>query len=373
MTNPIKHESDQLNMDEAWARLQDSIAQEPVNPVWAAWGQQSTTNNDPLINAASTAGTPGGRTAMTQITGQADSATEGKKTGKRPRRPQMNRRRKWAATAASVAIFAAILATPVGSTAMAAILNQFRMQEPTVVNESDLRNIFNQISEGGTVGEAASKFGAVSSSSGTIDGAVPINDLQKTLGYSAVSGEGFDQVKSAWISSSQEMTLTLNVDAVNEALLRLGSDQLLPESIDGKPITLAIPEIVRYDLSTDNEHWASFTQMNTPIVTVDPSIDVEEAVKAVLDFPLLPDHLKSSLQQSRILSGDIPLPLIKGQFSEEITIDGTPVIFNKNEYGRGTQYSATWVKNGQLFDFSGGEVYSDKDEFMTKLQELITS
>lgn len=31
---------------------------------------------------------------------------------------------------------------------MAAILNQFRMQEPTVVNESDLRNIFNQIAEG---------------------------------------------------------------------------------------------------------------------------------------------------------------------------------------------------------------------------------
>lgn len=74
----------------------------------------------------------------------------------------------------------------------------------------------------GTVGEAASKFGAVSSSSGTIDGAVPINDLQKTLGYSAVSGEGFDQVKSAWISPSQEMTLMLNVDAVNEALLRPG-------------------------------------------------------------------------------------------------------------------------------------------------------
>lgn len=148
MTNPIKHESDQLNMDGAWARLQDSIAQEPVNPVWAAWGQQSTTNNDPLINAASTAGTAGGRTAMTQITGQADSTSEGKKTGRRTRRPQMNRRRKWAATAASVAIFAAILATPVGSTAMAAILNQFRMQEPTVVNESDLRNIFNQITEG---------------------------------------------------------------------------------------------------------------------------------------------------------------------------------------------------------------------------------
>lgn len=371
MTNPIKHESDQQNTDEAWARLQDSIAIEPVNPVWATWGQQAETKGDSFNSVASTAVTAEGKNTLQQVTGKAAVTEDIKQAGRRPRRPVMSRRRKWAATAAGVAIFAAILATPVGNTAMAAILNQFRMQEATVVNESDLQNIFYQINEGGTVGEAANKFGAFSSANGTVNGKLPVSELQQTLGYSAVSGEGFDQVKTVWINPSQEITFTLNVDAVNEALLRLGSNQLLPESIDGKPISLAIPEIVTYDLSTDNKGWASLSQMNTPIVTVDPSIDVQEAVKAVLDFPLLPDHLKSSLQQSRILSGDIPLPLIKGQGSEEITIDGTSVILRVNEYSRGEQYSATWVKNGQLFDFSGGELYPDKAKFMTKLQELI--
>lgn len=27
--------------DEAWARLQEKLGDEPVNPVWAAWGKQN--------------------------------------------------------------------------------------------------------------------------------------------------------------------------------------------------------------------------------------------------------------------------------------------------------------------------------------------
>lgn len=372
MTNPIKHESDPMQTDEAWTRLQDSLALEPLNPVWADWGRQSKANGNTVNTANPAAVTSGDTKTLTQATGQTGVAMDGKKADRRTRRKVMNRRRKWAAAAASAAILAVILATPVGNTAMASFLNQFRMQDATVVNESDLQNIFYQLNEGGTIGETVNKFGAFSSSNGTVEGKLPVGDLQQTLGYSAVSGTGFEQIKSVWINPSQKITFTLNVDAVNQALLRLGSDQLLPESINGKPVILNIPETVSYDLSTDNDHWANLTQMNTPVVTVDPSIDVKEAVKAVLGFPLLPDHLKSSLQQSRILSGDIPLPLIKGQNSEEITVEGTSVILNGNEYGRGTQYNATWVKNGQLFNFSGGDVYPDKAKFMTKLQELIT-
>jgi hypothetical protein len=99
---------------------------------------------------------------------------------------------------------------------------------------------------------------------------------------------------------------------------------------------------------------------------------VEEAVQAILDFPLLPDELKSSLQQSSILAGDLPMPVIKGNHSEEITVNGTRVIMEAIEYGDGPNYKATWVKNGQLFDFSGGTLYQDKEKFMKQLQELIT-
>ncbi|MNO28296.1 hypothetical protein D3C76_181850 [compost metagenome] len=372
MTNPLKYDSDKQLTDEAWAKLQNKLAAEPVNPVWATWGQDAKNVSIEEDHAASIAeASDTENEAQPSVSPVEIAAAQAKTSGRKTRRPAMNRRRKWATAAAGVAVFAAILATPVGNTAMAAILGQFRIQEVTAVNEDDLRNLFYQVSGENNINEAANKFGSFSYSSGTLNGMVPVNALQDKLGYAALTGEAFDKVKNVYVSSSQQITLTLKVDEVNQALKRLGAKQLLPESVDGKPVTLSIPESVSYDFST-NDQWANLMQMNTPVVNVDPSINVEEAVQTVIDFPLLPDGLKSSLQQSSILAGDLPMPVIKGNHSEQITVNGVKIIMETMEYGDGPTYSATWVNNGQLFDFSGGSLYQDKEKFMKQLQELIT-
>ncbi|UQZ36567.1 hypothetical protein C2I18_25325 [Paenibacillus sp. PK3_47] len=359
--------------DEAWTRLQASLAKEPVNPVWAAWGQQSASPDPGHEGEASNM-----QPAVTEPPVQEQQNMQGKEPfGKQPahktlRRPKMNRRRKWTAAAAAALIVGAVLATPVGNTAMAAILNQFRMQEGAVIEESDLRNIFYQVNEGGAFSEADNKFGIFTTSAGDLGGELPVGQLQEKLGYSALSSPMFDSINTVYVMNSRDATLTLNVDEVNQALMRLGSDQLLPQSVDGKPITLHMPEVVSYNLSADNNRWAYVTQMNTPTITVDPSIDVTEALKAVLNFPLLPDQWKNYLEQSRVLSGEIPMPLIKGETAEELTVGGTLVIMDTDEYGRGANYRAVWVKDGQMFEFSGGDIYQDKEEYLNKLQELIS-
>lgn len=370
MTKPMKNDSHTLATDDAWARMQQSLAREPVNPVWEVWGQQM--EDEPSNSESSAAQATAAAAGVPVQLQQAGDSVHIQTKNEALRRPRMNRRRKWAITAAAAVIVGTVLATPVGNTAMAAILNQFRMQEAAVIDESDLRNIFYQVNGNGAVSEAQNRFGAFTTSSGGFSGELPIIQVQEKLGYSTLSGEMFKSVPSVYVESSQDITLRLNVDEVNQALQRLGSDELLPESVDGKPITLHMPEIVSYNLSTDSDHWANVTQMNTPVITVDPSIDVAEALKAVLNFPLLPDHLKANLQQSRVLSGEIPVPLIKGETAEELTVAGTLVIVDAHEYNSGTIYQAAWVKDGQMFEFDGGDVYQDKDEFLTRLQELIT-
>ncbi|MCE3200809.1 hypothetical protein [Paenibacillus sonchi] len=372
MTNPLKYDPDKQLTDEAWANLQTKLAAEPVNPVWAAWGQDAKNVNRAEGNAAAIPDTHHiGDAAQPSAGPVAVRAAQEKTKGRTTRRKGMTRRRKWATAAAGAAIFAAILATPVGNTAMAAILSQFRVQEVTVVNEEDLRSLFYQASGEDNVNDAVNKFGSFSYSYGTLNGMVPVNALQDKLGYAAPTGEAFNHIKSVLVNPSQQITLTLKVDEVNKALKRLGATRLLPESVDGKPVTLSIPESVSYDFTTD-DHWANLMQMNTPVVNVDPSINVEEAVQAIIDFPLLPDELKSSLQQSSILAGDLPMPVIKGNHSEQITVNGTHVIMETIEYSNGPVYEATWVNKGQLFDFSGGSLYQDKEKFMKQLQELIT-
>ncbi|WP_019911208.1 hypothetical protein [Paenibacillus sp. HW567] len=371
MTNPVNKLTDNPGTDEAWTKMEQKLSTEPVNPVWATWGQRAVTQHEPSMYGEDAAEALINETAELQaVAPGAPEYTDERKTRGRSQRTVMTRRRKWAAAAAGVAAFAAILSTPVGNTAMAAILGQFRVQEVTLVNEDDLRNLFYQLGEGGTIGEAVNKFGSFSNSSGTVYGVFPVNALKDKLGYAALTGEAFNHIKSVSVSPSQKITLTLKVDEVNQALKRLGAKQLLPESIDGKPVTLQVPESVSYDLSKD-DRWASLLQMNTPVVDVDPSINVEEAVRAVLDFPLLPDSLKSSLQLSSILAGDIPMPLIKGNHSEQITVNGTQVILETKEYFNGPVYNATWVNKGQLLELSGGSLYQDKEKFMNQLQELI--
>ncbi|AIQ47029.1 hypothetical protein R70723_14935 [Paenibacillus sp. FSL R7-0273] len=375
MTNPeIKNsnKSGSESADAAWSKMQKLLAEEPVNPVWDSWGQAGPYKAEDVeagrgISSSVFADTGG-------LPDRPAPATAAGKTSKASsrRKKRMTRSRKWAASAAAATLIAVVLATPVGNTAMAAILNQFRMQEVTVINESDIRELFYQINEGGTVSEAENKFGSFTTSYGTFHNKILVDELQSVVGYPAISSAMQEGIHSVQVTESRDATMTLKVDALNDALKRLGAEQLLPESVDGKPITLHLPETVIYDLSTADGKWASLSQMNTPSIAVDPSIEVDEALQAVLNLPVLPDHWKTSLQHSRVLAGEIPMPLIKGDFAKEITVADTSVILQQHDYSQGPVFNATWVHEGQMFELSGGSVYPDKDEFIAKLQELIT-
>ncbi|AIQ12890.1 hypothetical protein [Paenibacillus durus] len=368
------HDKEKQRTDEAWARLQETLAGEPLNHKWAEWDRKTEAAKfEALKQDGYLSGADYHKAEELGYAEQQDPVTGSSGDRSRSRRPRMKRRRKWTMAVAGITIVAAFLATPVGNTAMAAILNQFRMQSVTAVNESDLRNMFYSVSENGDLKETINKFGSFSSSSGTISGKIKPEQVKDKLGYAPLSAALSNDGAELTVNPSGEITLNLNVNEVNKAMKRLGAEQLLPESIDGRPITLHIPETVNYDLSPDSAHWANLTQMNTPAITVDPAIKVEEALEAIINFPLLPDSLKSSLKQSSILAGEIPMPVISQDNADQITVEGTKVLVSHHEYGQDTTYDAVWVHDGQLFQLFGGNVYTTKEKITAKVQELIQS
>lgn len=373
MTNSSgKQDKDKQGIDEAWIKLQSKLADEPINPSWAEWGQIKASIPEVPVSLGQPELVISNKDEAVLTKEQEKTVTSEAKKERRPRRLHMTRRRKLGVVAASVAMFAVILATPIGNTAMASILNQFRMQQVTVVNESDLNNIFNQVTDKGGLNQSINQFGEFSNTDGTSIGEIPADQLQEKLGYSAKQAALVDGKSTVMVGAAQDITFNLKVDEVNKVLKRIGAEHLLPESIDGKPITLHLPESVSYDLSTDEKEWANLSQMNTPVLKVDPSIKVDEAVQAVINFPLLPDYLKTSLVQSQILSGEIPMPIIAGDSTEQVNVGNTTVIVDNYEYSRGRVYQATWVQNGQLFSLSG-EMFSSKEKLLAKVQELIES
>ncbi|MFE4709322.1 hypothetical protein ACFRAM_00495 [Paenibacillus sp. NPDC056722] len=367
---PLNNDREKQATDEAWARLQATLAGEAINPRWNEWGLTSDKEEGgPVISMKSEITV--GEMPQEERATYSDSSSHNNVP---LRRWKMTRRSKWAAAVAGVAALAVVLATPVGNTAMASLLNQFRMETVTAVNEDDLRNMFYQLTDRDNIHEAVNDFGSFQSTPGMVSGDMSPAQIQESLGYSPLSAALRSNHGQLFVSSSQEIKLSLKVEKTNEVMKRLGAVKLLPESVDGKPITLHIPEIVNYNLAENKNDWASLQQMKTPVLTVDPSIKVEEALEAVLNFPLLPESLKSSLQQTGILSGEIPMPVFVNDSSEQVQVAGVTVMLQTTDMGKDYKnYSAIWVKDGQLFNFNGGNTFNSKEKLMAKLQELIQS
>ncbi|GIP39460.1 hypothetical protein J31TS4_27400 [Paenibacillus sp. J31TS4] len=375
-TNPFDPNDDKLRTDEAWKKLQSKLGDEPAHPRWASWpaGRADGTalaseGGQPARGDAGSVSIPAAGEKpepLAPTLGRTQPTAE-----ERSERRRGKRRRKWVLAAASACLFGAILATPVGNNALAAILNQFRMQEMTVVKEDELMNLFNRVTEGQRA-EALNRFGTFTNESGALSGPMSKDQIAGKLGFRP-AGEPTGEEETFYVIPSQTLSLRLDVDEVNKAMKRLGASMLLPASIGGKPITLNVPETVSLQLRSKEREWASFTQSKLPTVTVDPSIPVEEALDAVLQFPLLPDHLKTGLQKSKILAGELPVPVVSDGVIEQITLNGTKVLLQTNDYGNEVRLDATWVKDGRLYSLNGGNVYMTKEAMLNKIKELMAS
>jgi CBS domain-containing protein len=252
-------------------------------------------------------------------------------------------------------------------------MNKFRMQQVTVVQQDDLQQLMQGASKLGETRESVNRFGAYTQTSGKISVEMDVEEAAKKLGRTIVVPKDFD-VKDmrAMISQSNTITLNIHVDEVNKAMSKLGAKKLLPASIDGKPITLETGEVVSLYARNGKNPSYSFTQQPVPVVTVDPSIPVSEALDAVVHFPLLPESLKQSLQKTSFLSGGaVPLPVIaKGQ-SEKIAVGNIDAVITITDYGR-AYYTATWVKNGQLYMLNGmSDIFASRQAFVDKVTELV--
>lgn len=372
----------------AWERLQASLKEEGDQPQWLLLGQRAMADRIEEAAAVSeldiqqTQALGAGHTIQPPLKSSPPVCNESdaklspeerkkhKRAGAFSSWVRRNNKRICIATAACLLV--GVIATPIGNEALASILNKFRMQQVTVVNENDLQQLFYNATNGETR-ESANKFGDFTQVSGNKSGELTAVEASKLLGRGIVVPKEWNaKEQKLYISPSNAITLKLKVDEVNKTMLRLGAKKLLPQSIDGKSITLEIGESVHIYTSIKDKPGYSFTQQPVPVITVDPTIPVAEAYDALLQFPLLPDSLKQSLQQTNVLSGGaVPLPVVTNGQSEKLKLNNLDIIMTTSSSGKYVNYMATWVKNGQLFTLSGGqEVFANRQAFLDQLTEL---
>ncbi|OXM83301.1 hypothetical protein [Paenibacillus rigui] len=369
--------------DAAWSRLQEKLAQEPRHEQWSRWSQQHPDAAAPLLTTApsvvTAAGLPAAESNLTGLSAGPDTAPAAKRGAAFG--GWLTKHKKWVSGAAAAIVLTAVIATPAGNEALASILNKFRMQQLTVVQENDLQAILNGAFEDGKEREAINKFGTFTQTSGKAFGEMTTEEAAKKLGHKLFIPKEFNtKDRSIYVSPSQTITFKMNVDEVNKAMTRLGAKKLLPASVDGKPITLETGEAIHLYVQSDPDSKRSpgysLSQLPVPTITVDPSIKVAEALDAVLQFPMLPQSLKESLQTANVLNGGaVPMPVIANGQTEKTKVEGVEVIVTTMEYGHGQDkmLSATWIDHGQLLRLDGSNALTDRQALLAKVSELIKS
>jgi hypothetical protein len=380
-----KSESKKVNMEHtnelaaaAWKKLSAAIEAETDHPPqWTRWSQQATAgelstqaDNPSAGLAASLSTVPSAAPVQYAAEPQAAEDT-GIAKGSFGRWVQRHSKRIGVATAACLIV--AVIATPVGNQALAAIMNKFRMQQVTVVKQDDLQQLLYGASQLGETRESVNKYGTFTQTAGKKSGEMDVTDAAKLLGRPIIVPKDLDSKEvRAMVTQANAVTFNIHVAEVNKAMSKLGATKLLPVSVDGKPITLEVGEIVYLHTRSGKYTGYSFSQQPVPVVTMDPSIPVAEALDAVLQFPLLPDGLKENLQKTTVLNGgSVPLPVITNGKSEKVRLDNVDVVITSTDRGT-TFYTATWVKNGQLYTLNGGdEIFKTRQALLDKVTELV--
>lgn len=378
--------------DAAWQRLMNALEQESQNDYWAqadrSGGMQALAQAVPQEGFAAYKG----QKEFIQAQGPAvnegafadagmkrENATSDSLPAPTPSRPRRGRRaRKWIALAAAAAVAVTVVITPAGNQALASILGQFRMEQVTEVNEKDMEQLFNSVFQSGISEQEINRFGTFTVETGKDLGEMSVTEATAAAGVPELPEAVTGKQQHIYVSPDSKLSLKMNVEEINKVMKQLGASKLFPSSIDGKTITLESSPTVYYDVPLgENTISGSLSQTRVPSVALDDTADVQEALDAVIQFPLLPQQLKTSLQQSQFLTtGEIPLPVFteSGAQSEQVAVGQTKVLLNTRHYQNAKQIEATWVKDGVLYNYNvyfNKEQAATEEQFRTKLQELV--
>ncbi len=383
---PSVTREEQIQTQEAWAKLSGRLAQEQASPLWAQWADAQSSLEPDALQAEQPQEQLKPAIAVHGVDRQANVVPLGRMHTKGDDAPQLSakpqsRSLRWlrrhtgkAIAVCAASLVAIVVATPSANEALAAWLNKFQMNnEIVVVQEDDLQAVWQSLGGYSDSRESVNRFGEFEHEQVGEYDEWTLEQAEANLGFKLpdLSAAGEYNIRTNKQPGSI-ITLRLNVDEINAAMKKLGAAKLLPQSVDGKKIALVTGSgtAVQYFTSeeTDNQHL-SVSYLGSPSIEVDPTLEVEEAYEAIMNFPLLPDYLRQSFQQSVDLkNGRVPLPLVVDNAQSEITIGDKTVYIE--QYSHNEYVSAIWLQ-GDMIAQAGFRGFKELSEVQKLLAELV--
>ncbi len=162
------------------------------------------------------------------------------------------------------------------------------------------------------------------------------------------------------------VTVTPQVDKINGVLQTLGSSQLLPTAIDGKPFTIKVPSAVIAEYSSSGSIPIQVIQAGLPSLTVPPGVDVEQIREALLQLPVLPGNLRRQLADINDWQNTLPIPDPNGEIREVKVNDANGVLISS--YHNPEQITLIWQQQGVWVAVAGNLTLAEAREIAGQLR-----
>lgn len=131
------------------------------------------------------------------------------------------------------------------------------------------------------------------------------------------------------------VSLTFNVDKMNDVLAYLGEEARLPKSLHNKAFTMDLSEAESYSLTKkdDGNKGIYINKVKAPEIQIPKDVDEKELIKVMFSMKILPEDLKKQFAAIDDLTSIVPIMYNEEhQTKEEININGKSgvVIKDKN-------------------------------------------
>jgi hypothetical protein len=162
-----------------------------------------------------------------------------------------------------------------------------------------------------------------------------------------------NEVPTISVVEPASIEFTLKVQSVNQLMRSFGATKLLPDSLDGKTFKADFPSQVGISYRT-NDKLITITETRSPQLTVPEGVDVDEVYNAVVEMPILPEHLQSQLKSIKDWKNTVYIPVVESEMTE-VDINGVKgyLSLQKDHASDSQNTWIVWYKEGVIYTVSG--------------------
>lgn len=267
--------------------------------------------------------------------------------------------KKWIAGSAAAVVIASSFAFPQVRAVASDFLSNFRMQEVEFVKmtQEDIRELSNYINSRQKGKYEIKGIGSIE----VVDGQQEFKSFEtaaeaQKAGYWVPSPPKGMNIEGINIEPGITLRLKLDTEKANKMLNQLKSKTLFDENLNGKVITLTIPESTRVYFSLGDQKPKEQHQdiliyniFSAPVVNVSENVDINKLRTTILGLPFIPENIKSQLASIENWQETLPIPVSAQILEQGVTINGVSGKYAeyKNESQQQSQL-LIWQKNDKV-------------------------